>query len=131
MTSPRVPAHHVNLDAMFTKGRPPWSPSPDARDLNVWYEYDYPYTGTFVVHGVTVLFNVLEGIETDTTVWAYACLEPVEAHDLAAVSFASPTELNEFVHEKLKGRQLVFALADDLLITNWAGSETAALGEAP
>jgi hypothetical protein len=72
---------------------------------------------------VTVLFNVMEGVETETTVWAYACLEPDEAHDLAEVSFASLTELRQFVQEKLNGRQLVFALADDLLISSWAVSE--------
>jgi hypothetical protein len=33
------------------------------------------------------------------------------------------TELREFVHEQLTGRQLVLALADDLLITSWAVSE--------
>jgi hypothetical protein len=38
----------MNLDALVTKGRLPWSPSPDARDLDVWYEYEYPYVGTFV-----------------------------------------------------------------------------------
>jgi hypothetical protein len=113
----------MNLDALVTKGRLPWSPSPDVRDLNVWYEYEYPYVGTFVVRDVTVLFNVLGGVETETTVWAYTCLEPDEAEELADVSFASVAELREFVQEKLDGRQLVFALADDLLISGWAVSE--------
>jgi hypothetical protein len=115
--------NQMNLDTVVTKGRLPWSPSPDARDLHVWYEYEYPYVGTFVVRDVTVLFNVLEGVETETTVWAYTCLEPDEADALADVSFASLTELRDFVHEKLTGRQLVFALADDLLISSWAVSE--------
>jgi hypothetical protein len=101
----------------------PWSPSPDARDLHVWYEYEYPHVGIFVVSDVTVLFNVLEGVETETTVWAYTCLAPDEADDLVGVSFASLTGLREFVQEKLTGRQLAFALADDLLISSWAMSE--------
>jgi hypothetical protein len=113
----------MNLDALVTKGRLPWSPSPEARDLDVWYEYEYPYAGTFVVRDVTVLFNVLGGVETETTVWAYTCLESDEVDELADMSFGSVTELREFVQERLNGRQLVFALADDLLISSWAVSE--------
>jgi len=104
----------MNLDALVTKGRLPWSPSPDAHDPDVWYTYEYPRVGTFTVKGVTVLFDVFGGVETEmTTVWAYAALEPSEADELAEVSFDSVTELQEFVQEKLNGRQLVFALADD------------------
>jgi hypothetical protein len=114
--------NQMNLDALVTRGRLPWSPSPDAHDPDVWYEY--PRVGTFTVNGVTVLFDVFGGVETEmTTVWAYAVLEPSEADELAEVSFDSVTELQEFVQEKLNGRQLVFALADDLLISSWAVSE--------
>jgi hypothetical protein len=113
----------MTLDALGTKGRLPWSPSPDARDPDVWYTYEYPRVGTFSVNGVTVLFAVLGGFETEMTVWAYTCLEPSEVAELADVSFDSVTELQEFVHEKLTGRQLVFALADDLVISSWAASE--------
>lgn len=45
--------------------------------------------------------------------------------------WSSVTELREFVQEKLEGRQLVFALADDLLIASWAVSRTAAQSVAP
>lgn len=76
-------------------GRLPWSPSPDVHDVDVWYGYEYPYVGTFVMRDVTVLFNLLGGVETETTVWAYTCLEPDETRDLA----------------------------DDLLISSWAVSE--------
>ena len=72
--------------------------------------------------GLSGKLGAPQGVETETTVWAYVCLEPDEAHDLADVSFASLTELRKFVHEKLTGRQLVFALADDLLISSWAVS---------
>jgi len=109
--------------SLIVVGRLPWSPSPDARDLDVWYEYEYPYVGTFTVRDVTVLFNVLGGVETEMTVWAYTCLEPDEADELAEVSFASLFDLRHFVQETLTGRQLVFALADDLLISSWSVSE--------
>jgi hypothetical protein len=113
----------MNLDALVAKGRLPWSPNPDASNLDVWYTYEYPRVGTFTVNGITVLFDVLGGAETEMTVWAYTCLESDEAAELAEVSFASPVELREFVLQKLTGRQLVFALADDLLISSWAVSE--------
>jgi hypothetical protein len=108
---------------LVTKGRLPCSPNPDARDLDVWYEYEYPHGGTFTVRDVTVLFSVVGGVETEMTVWAYACLESDEASELADASFASLSELRHFVQEMLTGRQLVFALADDLLISSWAVSE--------
>jgi hypothetical protein len=113
----------MHLDALVTSGRLPWSPNPEARDLQVWYEYEHPYVGTFTVGDVTVLFNVLGGVETEMTVWTYTCLEPEEASDLADVSFASVPELRTFVQRLLSGRQLVFALADDLIINSWAVSE--------
>jgi hypothetical protein len=98
-------------------------PHPDACDLDVWYTYEYPRAGTFTVNGVTVLFDVLGGVETEMTIWAYTCLEPDEAAELAEVSFVSAIELPEFVQEKLTGRQLVFTVTDDLLISSWAVSE--------
>jgi hypothetical protein len=113
----------MNLGALVTKGRLPWSPSTHARGLDVWYEYEYPYTGTFVARDTTVLFNVMGGVETDTTVWVYTCLAPGEAEEFAHLAFASVAELREFVQGELNGRQLVFALADDLLISSWAVSE--------
>jgi len=39
------------------------------------------------------------------------------------VSFVSVSELRQFVQEKLTGRKLVFALADDLIISSWAVAE--------
>jgi hypothetical protein len=113
----------MNLDALVTKGRLPWLPSPDARDLHVWYEYEYPHVGTFMADRATVLFTVVGGIETQMSVWAYACLEPDEAGDLVGKTFATQPELRQFVQETLAGRQLVLALADDLVISNWAVSE--------
>jgi hypothetical protein len=65
----------------------------------------------------------LGGVETEMTVWAYTCLGPDEADALAEASFASLSDLRQFVQETLTGRQLVFALADDLLISSWAVSE--------
>jgi hypothetical protein len=54
----------------------------------------------------------------------YTCLAPGEAEEFANLSFVSVTELREFLQGKPNGRQLMFALADDLLISSsWAVSE--------
>ena len=66
---------------------------------------------------------MLGGVETDVTVWAYACLNPEEAHDLDAIEFDSLADLRKFVDDTFATHRLVFALADDLLITSWAVAE--------
>jgi hypothetical protein len=113
----------MNLDAVVTKGRLPWKPCPDARDVNVWHQYEHPHVGTFTTNAGTVIFTVLGGVETDVTVWAYACLTPGEAHDLDAIEFNSLADLRTFIDETFATRRLVLALADDLLITSWAVAE--------
>jgi hypothetical protein len=62
------------------------------------------------------------GVETDTTVWVYTCRSGW-GRGVRQPVLASVAELREFVHGKLNGRQLVFALADDLLTSSWALSE--------
>lgn len=110
----------MNLDAVVTNGRLPWRPSPDAHDLDVWYEYEHPHIGLFAMNEGTVLFSAVGGLETDISVWAYACLEPDEARGLDEIEFDSMTDLRAFVDEIFDSHRLVLALADDLLITSWA-----------
>jgi hypothetical protein len=113
----------MNLDAVVTKGRLPWKPSPDARDVNVWHQYEHPHIGTFTSDAGTVIFTVLGGVETDVSAWAYACLAPEEARDLDGIEFNSLADLREFIDVTFASHKLVFALADDLLITSWAVAE--------
>lgn len=113
----------MNLDALASQGRLPWSPNPDARDLDIWDEYEAPRTGTFTVNGQVVLFTVVGDHQGQLSVWAYACLDAVEAHDAAGRTFASVLELRQFVEKMLDGRRLVLALADDFLINSWAVSD--------
>ena len=114
---------HMNLDAVVTQGCLPWSPNPDAHDLNVWYEYEYPRVGTFSTQAGTVLFTAVGGFETRISVWAYASLQADEARDLAEVSFNSLPDLHQFVEETFANHRLVLALADDLVINGWAVPE--------
>lgn len=110
----------MNLDGVVTKGRLPWRPSPDAQDLDVWHQYEHPLIGTFAAKAGRVIFTAVGGIETDVSVWAYACLEPDEARGLDEIEFDSLADLRAFIDETFASRRLVLALADDLLITSWA-----------
>lgn len=113
----------MNLDAVVTKGRLPWKPCPDARDVIVWHQYEHPHSGAFTSDVGTVIFTVVGGVETDVSVWAYACLTPDEAHGLDEIEFDSLAHLRAFIDQTLATHQLVLALADDLLITGWAVAE--------
>lgn len=120
----------MNLDAVVTKGRLPWRPCPDAQDLNVWHQYEHPLIGTFSTKAGRVVFTAVGGIETDASVWAYACLEPDEARGLDGIEFDSLADLRHFTDEIFASHRLVLALADDLLITSWAvADETGPLYE--
>jgi hypothetical protein len=110
----------MNLDVVVTQGCLPWSPNPDAHDLNVWYEFEYPRAGTFETKECTVLFTAVGGFETRTSVWAYTCLTSDEARDLADVTFDSLPDLRHFVETTFAGRRVVLALADDLTVSSWA-----------
>lgn len=113
----------MNFDALVTQGRPPWSPNPDAADLDVWDEYEVPRTGTFTVKDTAVLFTVLGDLQGQLSVWAYTVLSATEAREVAGRSFSSAIELRQFTEEMLVGRRLVLALADDFLINSWAVSD--------
>jgi hypothetical protein len=67
----------------------------------------------------TVIFTVLRGVETDVSVWAYACLTPGEAQGLDEIEFESMDDLRAFIDETFASHRLVLVLADDLLITSW------------
>ncbi|MGH3280778.1 MAG: hypothetical protein ACRDNW_16795 [Trebonia sp.] len=110
----------MNLDAVVTKGRLPWKPCPDVSDLAVWHQYEHPLSGTFTTKAGTVLFAVVDGVESDVSVWAYACLERDEAQELVDVTFESREDLRDFVDATLSSHRLVLALASDLLITEWS-----------
>lgn len=112
----------MNLDALVAQGRLPWSPHPDAGDLDIWHQYDFPRTGTLNVKGTTVLFTLVGGSES-LSVWAYASLDSDDAAAVADPIFESLEEMRRFVEQAFSGRRLALALADDLLITSWSVTE--------
>jgi hypothetical protein len=113
----------MNLDALIKPGRLPWSPNLGVRDLDVWDEYEHPRTGTFSSDGNTVLFTMVAPPGNRVSAWAYTCLTPGEARQLAEIDFDSTDSLRQFVEAFLDGRKLAFAMADDLLIRHWSVTE--------
>jgi hypothetical protein len=113
----------MNLDELIKSGRLPWTPNPNVRDLDVWDEYEHPRAGTFSSNGNTVLFTMIAPAGNRVSAWAYTCLTPAEAQDLAKIEFDSADSLRQFVEGLLDGRKLAFAMADDLLIRHWSVTE--------
>lgn len=110
----------MNLDTVVKKGSRPWRPSPDARDLRVWHEYDMPTVGTFTLNRNMVLFTVVGDTDDDLTVWAYACLAEDEAKIAQDARFASVTDVDAFIRAKFADREAVFVLARDLQVWRWS-----------
>lgn len=110
----------MNLDAVVTRGHLAWLPSEDAEGLHNWHFWNHPLIGTFTSKVGTVLYRIVDGIEERMSVWAYACLEPDEARELADVAFGSQEDMNAALDEVFASRRLVLALADDDYVTHWS-----------
>jgi hypothetical protein len=108
----------MNLDALVKKGCRPWAPSPEARDLDVWHEYDVPTAGTFMLDGQRILFTVLGGADDPVSVWAYTCLTDLDATELGR-RFDSVGDLADRVAAQFIGHRAVLVIADDLQIWRW------------
>lgn len=109
----------LNLDALVKQGAYPWAPSPDARDLVVWHEYDVPTAGLFNVAGTTVLFTIWGAPDERLTVWVYRYLTAHEVQELTHVDIRSVGDLSRMVDSRFAGRPAVFAIADNLRIWRW------------
>lgn len=113
----------MNLDALVRAGNRPWVPAGDARDLDVWHEYDVPTAGIFTLHADRVLFTVLGSPDDRITVWAYTDLAEADAKELADQRFSSADEMARAIESRFIGRRAVFASADNLRIWHWGTLE--------
>lgn len=101
----------MNLDKLVLTGRPPWDPSPDATDVDVWEMYDFPIQGHFWLGGHLILFAVV-AIAGDRSLWAYVPAAP----DVAAVveseyQFETDAQFREFMARCFASCEGVFAVA--------------------
>ncbi|WP_283135279.1 hypothetical protein [Rhizohabitans arisaemae] len=98
----------------------PWSPSDQARDLDVWHQYEVPLVGTFMWGKQTVLFTVVGDANGHVSIWAYIDLAEEQATELRDLEFESEDELRRFVATAFSGRKALLALARDLCVGEWS-----------
>lgn len=110
----------MNLDALVKKGLSPWRPSPGVRSVDVWHEYDVPTAGILDLPQGGILFTAMGDTDDRLSVWAYTCLTEDERSKLSGLQVTSVQELRELVDQIFEGREVVFALADNLIIDQWS-----------
>jgi hypothetical protein len=105
----------MNIDTLVSAGFPPWLPSHEARELDIWDKYDFPLHGTFRLGDTLVVFTLIT-IAGDRSLWAYA---PVPVEDEEKVLEAQPgseEEFEEFLRQRFQGQVVLFAAADDFIV---------------
>lgn len=106
----------MNLDKIVASGRLPWQPSDAARDLDIWWMYEIPLVGTFVIDGRTVLFTSVGDPDQGTSVWAYTYLSDDDLGSLRDKTFEDVDTLDDYVGALFAGRRAVFALTHNYRI---------------
>jgi hypothetical protein len=118
----------VNLDVLVSAGQPPWQPSVDARDVEVWEKPDFPVSGTYRLGDTLVLFALIT-TAGGRSLWAYVPVPPQREAIVASSKFATDAELDAFIDGCFAGQEVVFAVAQDLVIQ--AKSDGIRIGAAP
>jgi hypothetical protein len=99
----------MNFDRLVSRGHEPWQPSPDATDGEVWFEYDFPAAGSYVIDGQRVMYAIAVGSPDDLSVWAYLLLP--DDDPLLTATFDDGEALFAAIDARLAGQRAVFALA--------------------
>lgn len=109
----------MNLDMIVSRGLPPWQPSSNAADVEVWDRYDHPMVGTFRLSGRIVLYTLVGDTSQAVSVWAYVLVPAGDEEKFAAARFGSDEQMTEFIQDAFAGNEAVFAMARDLKIWLW------------
>lgn len=118
----------VNLDTLVSVGQRPWRPAVAAGDVDVWDRFDFPACGTYRLGPDLIVFALIT-TAGGRSLWAYV---PVPAGRVAAgtgARFDSDAEFDAFVTGFFSGREAVFAVAQDFVIT--AKSDGVLIGAGP
>lgn len=107
----------VNLDKLVRAGQRPWRPAPGVSDVEVWDKFDFPTSGAFHLDDDLVVFALITTAGT-RSLWAYAPLPPEAEKIIAAARFDSDAEFNDFVAACFADREVIFAAAEDFVITS-------------
>lgn len=110
----------VNLDSLAKRGRLPWRPNDQSKDLEVFHQYEVPLTGVFWMGQSAVLFTMVFEGDGDLSVWAYVELDEEVAAALPVLAFESLEVLDEWVDSQFQGREAVFAIVrEDRIGSRW------------
>ena len=107
----------MNLDMLVRAGQPPWHPVPTAVDIDVWDKYEFPICGSYRLDGRLVIFTLITTAGT-RSLWAYVPVAPKAEQAVAEARFESEDEFNDFLARCFTGREVVFAAAENLVITS-------------
>jgi len=88
-------------------GASPWQPSPDSELVEEYSHYDMPTAGVISQSGCLFLFECLEGIVLDVSIWIYA---PILEREEEALSHLSGNPLSEAMDEIWRSRDVAVVL---------------------
>ncbi len=107
----------MNLDMLVRAGQPPWLPVPTAVDIDVWDKYEFPICGSYRLDGRLVIFTLITTAGT-RSLWAYVPVAPKAEQAVAEARFETEGEFNDFLARCFTGQEVVFAAAENLVITS-------------
>ena len=107
----------MNLDMLVRAGQPPWHPVPTAGDIDVWDKYEFPICGSYRLDGRLVIFTLITTAGT-RSLWAYVPVAPEAEPAVAEARFETEDEFNDFLAGCFTEREVVFAAAENLVITS-------------
>jgi transposase len=106
----------VNTDTLISTGQPPWRPTPDAQDVDIWDKYDFPLHGTYRLGNDLVIFTVIT-TAGNRSLWAYVPVSPESSETVATARFDTEDAFNDFLEACFTGHEAVFAAAENFIIT--------------
>jgi hypothetical protein len=107
----------MSLDMLVRTGQPPWHPAPMAEDIDVWDKYEFPICGSYRLDGRLVIFTLVTSAGA-RSLWAYALVAPEAEQAIAGATFQTEGEFNNFLAGCFTNREVVFAAAENLVITS-------------
>ena len=107
----------MNLDMLVRAGQPPWHPVPTALDVDVWDKYEFPICGSYRLDGRLVIFTLITTAGT-RSLWAYVPVVPEAEQAVSAARFETEEEFDEFLAGCFTGREVIFAAAENLIVTS-------------
>lgn len=107
----------MNLDMLVRAGQPPWHPVLTAEGVDVWDKYEFPICGSYRLDGRPVIFTLITTAGT-RSLWAYVSVAPEAEQEVEEARFETEDKFNDFLAGCFTGREVVFAAAENLVITS-------------